>query len=363
MRQAGLEQALAAGGAAVGVGVDDQLGAAGAAPRRWPSPCRRGSRPASAPPRAPRRRRRRRRRSAAARRGCRRAALSGRGGGGRRGRRSGRGGRGRRPGSAGSRRCRSAGRSPGARGRRCSRRTRPAPRRSARAAPRSCALQLGRAEHAPAQHLLVADRAPCRRRSVTRSPSLSSSKRPAPGASTRRIPARASISGPAFGYLPSEEGEALSTAATPASISSSAAIRSMLTWSMTATSPGRRRLTRCLVRSPEPGRAFDRRFRAHAVATPEQSGKATATGGGHAQVSDGVKGAQMGAEVPRRDSRCARRLRPTEFGPGCLMAVLADCDRYDAQEVRGPWKRRRMSVSSRTNVTAPMGRRITLSIL
>ena len=33
----------------------------------------------------------------------------------------------------------------------------------------------------------------------SRSPSLSSSKRPAPGASIRRIPARASISGPAFG--------------------------------------------------------------------------------------------------------------------------------------------------------------------
>ena len=32
----------------------------------------------------------------------------------------------------------------------------------------------------------------------------------------------------------------------------------------------------------QPGRAFDRRFRAHTVATPEQSRKATATGGGHA---------------------------------------------------------------------------------
>ena len=79
-----------------------------------------------------------------------------------------------------------------------------------------------------------------------------------------------------------EEAEALRTAATPASISSSAAMRSMLTWSMTAMSPGRRRLTRCLVRSPEPGDAFDRRLRPSAVPAPEQGRKATATGGGHA---------------------------------------------------------------------------------
>src|ERR1700761_8730514 len=81
-------------------------------------------------------------------------------------------------------------------------------------------------------------------------PSRSRSKTGASGASTRRMPARASISGPAFGYLPSLEGEALITAETPRSISSSAAIRSTLTWLITATSPGCRRFTRCLVRPP-----------------------------------------------------------------------------------------------------------------
>ena len=138
VRQPGIDQALAARAR----GRRDRRGRSARrrrrAPRRWPSPCRRGSRRASARLPEPRRRRRRRRRSAAARRGCRRAALSGRGGGARRGRRSGRGGRGTRPGSAGSRLRRSAGRSPGARGRPCSRRTRPARRRSAA----RCSLQL-----------------------------------------------------------------------------------------------------------------------------------------------------------------------------------------------------------------------------
>ena len=55
----------------------------------------------------------------------------------------------------------------------------------------------------------------------------------------------------------------------------------MLTWSMTATSPGRRRLTRCLVRSPSRAVPSIGASGPHTVATPEQSRKATATGGGH----------------------------------------------------------------------------------
>ncbi len=197
--EAGLEQPLAAGRAAVGIGVDDQLGAAGAAPRRRPSPCRRGSRPASAPLRARRRRRRRRRRSAAARRGCRRAAPSGRGGGGRRGRRSGRGGRGSE--------ARVGGKSMLPVSRSVSSRTW-ATVFSANSASASsirsrcsCISRSSSAtrEDAAARRPPRRRRGRRRRRSARRSPSLSSSKSPASGASIRRIPSRASISGPAFG--------------------------------------------------------------------------------------------------------------------------------------------------------------------
>ena len=63
----------------------------------------------------------------------------------------------------------------------------------------------------------------------------------------------------------------MTTARTPVAISSSAAIRSMLAWSMTAMSPGARRLTRSFVLRPEPGGALDRRrARAAAVAARQQ---------------------------------------------------------------------------------------------
>ena len=63
----------------------------------------------------------------------------------------------------------------------------------------------------------------------------------------------------------SRTAAALSTARTPVAISSSAAIRSMLRWSMTATSPGRQPLDQVLGAAAEPGDALDRLLRGRAV--------------------------------------------------------------------------------------------------
>ena len=183
-----LQQPLPARRPAVGVGVDDQLGAAAqrrVAGRVHVAEDHVGLQPAL---RGPRRRRRRRRRSAAARRGCRRAALSGRGGGGRRGRRSGRGGRGSWPGSAGRRCCRSAGRSLRARGRPCSRRIRASASSIRCAVLLHLALELGdpRGRGRAATSSPPTKIAPPSIR--TRSPSLSRSKSSASGASIEADP-------------------------------------------------------------------------------------------------------------------------------------------------------------------------------
>ena len=85
-------------------------------------------------------------------------------------------------------------------------------------------------------------------RTVICSPSDTSSKIGAPGASISRTPPRTSRSGPGFGKRPLWELATLTTTRTPHSSSSSAETRSRSVWSMTATSPGPSRRTRFFVR-------------------------------------------------------------------------------------------------------------------
>ncbi len=94
----------------------------------------------------------------------------------------------------------------------------------------------------------VAPRKMLEPRIVTRSPSVSSSKSGAPGASIRRTPPRTSWSGPGFGKRPVCDGETLTTTGAPDSTSSSADTRSRSAWSTIAISPGRSRFTRSFVR-------------------------------------------------------------------------------------------------------------------
>ena len=135
----------------------------------------------------------------------------------------------------------------------CSRRTPRAPRSrgpAARPAP-------ARAPRLPSERPF-ARQVPLRKtlapRTLTSSPSLSSSNSGAPGASISRTPPRTSSSGPGFGKRPVCELDTLTTTRTPDSSSSSAETRSMSWWSMIATSSGPRRPTRFLVRRPRRAR-------------------------------------------------------------------------------------------------------------
>src|SRR5439155_20129415 len=130
-------------------------------------------------------------------------------------------------------------------------------------------------------------------RSRTRANSRSS------GRSTRWMPACTSSNGPMFGYVPLDDGRQLRTAATPAATRSSAETRSRSRWSMTATSPGTRRLTRTLVRRPS------------------RAGPATTRAGRSARSdasASGVRGtAGMARESTPVRSACGR-MRDVAFG-------------------------------------------------
>src|SRR5439155_16745700 len=119
------------------------------------------------------------------------------------------------------------------------------------------------------------------------------------GRSTRWMPAWTSSSGPMFGYVPLDDGRQLSTAATPAVTRSSAETRSRSRWSMTATSPGTRRLTSTLVRRPS---------RAGPATT--RTGRSARSGA----CASGVRGtAGMARECTPVRRRCGR-MRGVPFG-------------------------------------------------
>ena len=83
---------------------------------------------------------------------------------------------------------------------------------------------------------------------VIRSPSAMSSITARPTPSSTLMPAAGRSSGPGFGYRPEMQSAAFTTAATPAVSRLSVATVSRSSWSMTAISPGSRRLARSFVR-------------------------------------------------------------------------------------------------------------------
>ena len=102
-------------------------------------------------------------------------------------------------------------------------------------------------------------------------PSLSLPKIFSPTPSIRMTSEATRISGPRFGYRPEIDGEALTTAVTPALTSASAVARSMSRWSMTTmslcpTRPSRASLRRDTRATPvTPGNARDWRDRSFMV--------------------------------------------------------------------------------------------------
>ena len=167
---------------------------------------------------------------------------------------------------------------------------------------------------------------------VTSSPSRIRSSTSAPTSSTSTIPDSTTQRGPLLGYRPEIEEAALTTAASWAAASPSPATLSRSWWSITAMSPGFRRLIRSLVRRPTLARPVtDVRVTAATSATElrrslRRDGAARSSGPAAAEASNassspGGDGGSGSGELMRGrvdgmrgvDCRSGRRRRPAAW--------------------------------------------------